>query len=219
MKKSGRFITFEGIEGSGKSTIIELVANRLRDLDEFPIVTREPGGSSLGRLLRPILLNTSTSLDSLAELYLFLADRAQHMEEEILPALASCKTILCDRFADSTIAYQAYGRGLDIEKTRKLALTHNREPDLTLLLDLDPETALERARQRNRKNGMEFSEGRFDMESMAFHARVREGFLEQARLFPDRIAIVDASLPIAQVLERCLARIAKKFDNMAGWQT
>lgn len=218
MKRHGRFITFEGIEGSGKSTVIELVANRLRDLGEFPIITREPGGSSLGRILRPILLNSSTRLDRLAELHLFLADRAQHMEEEILPGLSEGKTILCDRFADSTIAYQAYGRRLDPEKVRQLALTHERKPDLTLLLDIAPEPALERALKRNREMGAEASEGRFDLESMAFHARVREGFLEQARRFPERIAVVDASQPVLQVLESCLAHMAKKFDNIAGWQ-
>lgn len=220
MKKSGRFISFEGIEGSGKSTILALVADRLRDLGEIPVITREPGGSSLGRLLRPVLLNVATTgLDSLAELHLFLADRAQHMSEEILPVLEAGKTVLCDRFADSTIAYQGFGRGLDPDKMRQLANTHERWPDLTLLLDLPPEIALERAKKRNESLGLCELEGRFDQENLQFHSRVREGYLDQARRFPERIKIVDSSGTLDEALKACLARIAEKFDNLAGWQS
>ena len=219
MKKKGKFITVEGIEGSGKSTLVKMLADRLLDLGEIPVITREPGGSGLGRMLRPILLDARREgLDRLAELHLFLADRAQHMEEEILPSLAQGKTVICDRFADSTVAYQAYGRQLDPEMVRKICLTHSRLPDLTLLLDTSPETGLARASKRNEKAGTTVSEGRFESEKPDFHARVREGFLEQARHYPDRIKIINASESPEAVLNSCLALIAKKFDNIAGWQ-
>lgn len=214
MKQFGKFISIEGIEGSGKSTIIPQLANWFNLQGETTLMTREPGGSSLGKDLRSILLNPeNANLDKQAELHLFLADRAQHMAEEILPALATGKTVICDRFADSTIAYQGYARGMDVGKLQSLAFTHERKPDLTLLLDLPIDIALKRADSRNRKTGLAKSEGRFDAESINFHMRVKEGFLRQAALFPERIKIIDASGSIDQTLNSCLAIIRKKFHN------
>ena len=219
MSKAGRFITFEGVEGSGKTTIISMLAGRMRDLGEIPVLTREPGGSGLGRDLRPLLLDSSqTGLCAMAELYLFLADRAQHMEEEIMPSLAVDKTVICDRFLDSTIAYQSYGRGIELSRVRELAATHDREPDLTVLLDVPISLALSRARMRNAANGTEISEGRFEKEKIDFHERVRHGYLEQARLFPARIKVIDAAMAPDQVLDACLQAIENRFGSIAGWR-
>ena len=173
------FISFEGIEGSGKSTAQRLLAEHLQGLGYDPLLPREPGGCALGRSLRPILLDARTrGLSSRAELYLFLADRAQHVAEVIRPALEAGQTVLCDRYADSTLAYQGYGRGLDPEHLRRIndMATGGLMPDLTLLLDLPVHCGLERAGLRNREEGTVLSEGRFDAESLEFHERVRQGY-------------------------------------------
>lgn len=202
------FITFEGIEGSGKSTALRLVADRLRARGEDPLCTREPGGSTLGRSLRAMLLDCKSRIDPRAELSLFLADRAQHVAEVIRPALAAGRTVLCDRYADSTLAYQGYARNLDI--TAIIALnnfaTNGLKPDLTLLLDLPVETGLGRALARNEEKGSALSEGRFDAESVAFHTAVRNGFLAIARR-ENRIRVIDASLPREEVARHCLDAI------------
>ena len=202
------FITFEGIEGSGKSTALRLVAARLRARGEDPLCTREPGGSTLGRSLRAMLLDGKSRIDPRAELSLFLADRAQHVAEVIRPALAAGRTVLCDRYADSTLAYQGYARNLDI--TAIIALnnfaTNGLKPDLTLLLDLPVETGLGRALARNEEKGSALSEGRFDAESVAFHTAVRNGFLAIARR-ENRIRVIDASLPREEVARHCLDAI------------
>ena len=165
------FVTFEGIEGAGKSTAIDYLSSYLQARGHDPVLTREPGGSALGRRLRALLLDVRTgSIASRAELFLFLADRAQHVAEVIRPALEAGQVVLCDRFTDSTLAYQGYGRGLDTEYLRSLntAATGGLAPDLTLLLDLPVRCGLERAGQRNRSEGMVIAEGRFDREIVPF---------------------------------------------------
>jgi dTMP kinase len=158
--------------------------------------TRQPGGSALGRELRRILLHPENSdLAPMSELFLYLADRAQHVSACIRPALEQGKTVICDRYADSTVVYQGYGRGLD----PKLLHTLNNVavdgvwPDLTLLLDLSPEIGLKRALARNVRDNKATTEGRFEAESLEFHARVREGYLTWAALHRDRFRIIDAS--------------------------
>lgn len=206
------FVSFEGIEGSGKSTAIKFVAGHLRAMGHDPILTREPGGTGLGRRLRPILLDARTrGLGLRTELFLFMADRAQHVAEVIRPELEAGRIVICDRYADSTIAYQGAGRGMDmalLERANALS-TDGLWPKATFLLDLPVATGLERAGQRNREEGTVFSEGRFDSESVKFHERVRQGYLELARRHPERIHVIDASAPAENVALECLSTLAK----------
>ena len=200
------FISFEGIEGAGKSTVMEALAAYLADHGLDPVLTREPGGCNLGRSLRSILLDGRTrGLSSRAELFLFLADRAQHVAEIVRPALEAGQIVLCDRDTDSTLAYQGYGRGLDTEYLRRLndAATGGLAPDLTLLLDLPVRCGLGRAGERNRIKGLVVSEGRFDSESLDFHERVRTGYRALAEEEPERFAIIDAAQPPEDVALQC----------------
>lgn len=190
------FISFEGIEGTGKSTQIALLKAHLEALGRRVLVTCEPGGSRIGRELRRVLLSLENrDLCARAELFLYLADRAQHVAQVVRPALQAGLVVLCDRFADSTVAYQAYGRGLDAELLHSLnaLAVDGTWPDLTILLDIDPRTGLERAMARNTAEGKTVAEGRFEAESLAFHQRVREGYAAWAERFPKRVRTVDAS--------------------------
>lgn len=204
------FITIEGIEGSGKSTSLLLLAQELERRGYDVLRTREPGGCGLGRAIRPILLDARTrSLNIRAELYLFLADRAQHVAEVIRPALEAGQIVLCDRYTDSTLAYQGYGRGLDPEKLRRIneMATGGLVPDLTLLMDLPVGLGLERAGLRNQRLGTVLSEGRFDAESMDFHERVRQGYLALAEEEPQRIACINAEQRPEDVLLQGLSAV------------
>jgi dTMP kinase len=192
---TGTFITFEGIEGSGKSTQIALLANYLSARGIRNVLTREPGGTLIGDQVRKILLDPANrSLDPTAELLLYAASRAQHLREIILPALANGMIVLCDRFSDATLAYQGYGRGLDIEMIRSLdrIVTTGMRPDLTILFDIEAGMGIARARGRNNSLGLE-AEARFENEELVFHDRVRQGYLKLVAREPDRIRIVDAS--------------------------
>jgi len=196
------FITFEGIEGTGKSTQIKLLKAHLESLGLGVRTTCEPGGSRIGAELRRVLLSLDNrDLCPRAELFLYLADRAQHVAQVVRPALDAGEIVLCDRFADSTVAYQAYGRGLDEELLHTLngQAVDGLWPDLTILLDIAPEAGLTRAVERNRAEGKTVAEGRFEAESLAFHARVREGYRSLARRFPQRMRLVDASGSIEEI--------------------
>jgi len=200
----GMFITFEGIEGSGKSTQIALLANHLTARGVRHVLTREPGGTSIGDQVRKILLDpANSSLDPAAELLLYAAGRAQHLREIILPALADGTNVLCDRFSDATLAYQGYGRGLDTEMVRSLdrIVTSGMRPDLTLLFDIEAASGIARARGRNNRRGLE-AEARFENEELAFHERVRQGYLMLLAQEPDRIRVVDASLSPGAIQEK-----------------
>ena len=191
----GVFVTFEGIEGSGKSTQIGLLADYLTASGRPVTLTREPGGTPIGDQVRKILLDpASKGLDPVAELLLYAASRAQHLREVILPALEKGRVVLCDRFSDATLAYQGHGRGLDIDMIRALdrIVTGGRRPDLTILLDIGAAAGLARARGRNSSRELEH-EGRFENEETAFHHRVREGYLALAKEQPERFRGVDAS--------------------------
>lgn len=191
----GKFITLEGIEGSGKSTQIVLLANYLKSLGIRMVLTREPGGTLIGDQVRKILLDpANTTLDPKAELLLYAASRAQHLKEVILPHLEDPGVVLCDRFADATLAYQGYGRKLDIDLIRMLdrIVCAGLRPDVTILLDIDAAAGVARARGRNNSRGLE-TEARFENEAIAFHERVRQGYLALARQEPERIRIVEAS--------------------------
>ncbi len=210
------FITFEGIEGAGKSTAIAAVADALEKRGFRVLLTQEPGGCALGRTLRALLLDQKSVIASRAELFLFLADRAQHVAEVVRPALAQGVFVLCDRYADSTLAYQGYARGLDLASLRLLSAeaAGGLEPDMTLLLDLPVEEGLARARRRNERLGTASSEGRFDAESLAFHAKVRSGFLAIAGEEPGRVRIVDSSRPAAEVQTQCLGHLETLLQGL-----
>lgn len=200
------FVTVEGVEGAGKSTLLGMLSAEFERRGLSFIRTREPGGCGLGAKIRPLLLDVSSRVDSRAELFLFLADRAQHVEETIRPALARGEWVLCDRYADSTIAYQGYGRGMNVETLQTLNdyATGGLWPDRTLLLDLPVETGLERALARNGREGLSQSEGRFEAEALAFHRRIREGFLERAARWPERFCVLDATLAPEELLAASL---------------
>ena len=212
-RRHGCFITFEGIEGSGKTSQIARLAERLDDGGEPAVVTREPGGSPLGRRLRSLLLGGELArIEPMSELLLYVADRAQHLRELIEPTLASGAHVLCDRFLDATLAYQGYARGLDLEFIRLLHQKPplDRRPHRTILLDLDPEVGLERARRRNDELGLSVAEGRFERENLAFHQRVREGYLALADAEPFRFRIVAAE----GTLDEIEARIADLLSDL-----
>lgn len=190
------FITFEGIEGCGKSTQAKRLVNRLRELAVPLVFTLEPGGTSVGQKIRRILLDSRNQhLSPLTELLLYAADRAQHVEEVIKPALEQEKWVLCDRFFDATTVYQGYARGLDM----KLIVTLNEKaspgirPDITFLIDCAVEIGLERALKRNR---IQFQEGqdRFEREKKDFHEAVREGYLTMAMEDRERFVVFDGTL-------------------------
>jgi dTMP kinase len=213
------FVTFEGIEGSGKSTAASLLAEYLLERELDLLLTKEPGGCSLGRSLRHTLLDArGKNLSSRAELFLFLADRAQHVAEVIRPALEAGQIVLCVRYADSTLAYQGYGRGLDTEFLRRLneSATGGLAPEITLLLDVPAPCGLMRAGQRNREAGTTISEGRFDSESLAFHERVQQGYRALASEEPERFAVIDASQPVEDVALQCLSAVEKALRQRNG---
>ncbi|MDK9718759.1 MAG: dTMP kinase [Trichlorobacter sp.] len=189
------FITFEGIEGCGKSTQIALLATALQQVGQRVLLTREPGGCPIANQIRTVLLDAANSaLVPMAELMLYAASRAQHLAEVIRPALSDGVIVLCDRFSDATRAYQSFGRGLDrqtIETLNNLAC-NDISPDLTVLLDCPVEVGLGRARQRIEATSGPREE-RFELESLAFHQRVRDGYLQLAAAEPDRFVIVDAT--------------------------
>ena len=219
----GLFITFEGIEGSGKSTQVDRLAVRLRE-HLLPVVTagekfnmritREPGGTEMGDKIRDLLLDLrSTALRPKAELFLYLAGRSQHLETVIHPLLAKGTIILCDRFSDATIAYQGFGRGLkqhsDFARVVRYA-ADGLQPDLTLLLDMDPRIALARVGKRGAIN-------RLDRETLAFHTRVRRGYRDLADRFPRRIKMINANSPedvvtnqIEQLVRPLLSRLSPR---------
>ena len=197
---TGLFITFEGGEGSGKTTHLKSLAHYLRDLGDEVVETRDPGGTTIGKEIRTLLLSPESAATSdSAELLLYEASRAQLVREVITPAIARGAVVLCDRFTDSTLAYQGFGRGLDQDLIRKLNhfVTGGLGPDLTILLDLDPRTGLERC-TRSIRAGRAFRD-RIAAEPLAFHQKIREGYLTLAREEPDRFRVIDASLSVAQI--------------------
>lgn len=197
----GKFITFEGLDGSGKSTQAEKLARSLRARGVSVTVTREPGGTATGEKIREVLLHSATSgLSSLTELALMFASRAQHIHEVILPALADGRVVLCDRFTDSTEAYQGGGRKLGSKIVLQMheILCGGLRPDLTILLDNDIAFTVERARRRNQKTGRRSEkhaakdENRFEQENRAFFGRVRHAYLNIAQREPHRVQLVNA---------------------------
>jgi dTMP kinase len=209
MSRRGKFITFEGLDGTGKSTQMRKLAAVLRAAGYKVLETREPGGTATGEKIRRVLLDSATEgLSPLAEMALMFASRAQHIAEVIQPALDRGQIVLCDRFTDSTEAYQGSGRKLGSESILKLhrILCGDLQPDLTILLDSDPAKSVGRARRRNQRashgsnigsnktsSKLHHDENRFEQETRAFFARVREGYMTIAKREPQRVVAVDAS--------------------------
>ena len=189
------FITFEGVEGSGKTLQIGHAEAHLRSNRIPCLLTREPGGTGFGLALRRVLLYESgPARTPMSELLLYLADRYQHLREVIEPAVQSGVVVLCDRYHDATRAYQGGARGISVEVIDSLAaILGIPDPDGTILLDIPAELALERARMRNSSAGSASEEGRFEAEDLSFHRRVRAAYLDLARKFPERIRVIDAA--------------------------
>lgn len=203
------FITFEGIEGSGKTTQIRLLAQHLDSRGVQHVITREPGGTEIGEKIRGLLLDPANeAMAPLAELFLYGAARSQHIEEIIEPAVAQGKVVLCDRFTDATVAYQGYGRKLPMNVIRVINSLAAAEikPDLTILLDLDAGEGLARARARNAE-GDNSASTRFDDEEMAFHRRVRQGYLEIARENSTRIRVISAEPPPEKISRQVISLV------------
>jgi dTMP kinase len=199
----GTFITFEGGEGTGKSSQLAVLRAALCAGGRAVVETQEPGGTTIGREIRGILLNPArTGMTAVAELLLYEASRAQLVGEVIRPALARGEVVLCDRFTDSTVAYQGYGRGLELDIIESLnrLVSGGLRPDCTFLLDLDPAAGLARVRQRT-------PEDRMEAEVLEFHRRVREGFLAIARREPDRVVVLDGTRPPGEIATRIRDRV------------
>ena len=201
----GTFITFEGIDGSGKSTQLRLLNNFLRANGWNPLVTREPGGTPVGLRLRAALLDATEEVDPLTELLVFAADRAQHVRRVIRPALESGHIVISDRYADATVAYQGAGRGFSPQLIAEIVqlATEGLKPDLTVLFDVGIEESTSRTTRRSTgKSSNKTGRDRLDIEDAEFHSRVREAYLRIARAEPKRVKVVDASGPVEQTQER-----------------
>ncbi len=215
---AGKFVVFEGVEGSGKTTQLQrlhqwlLTDVKMRIPDLSVVNTREPGGTALGTGIRQLLLSQASSeaIVDRAELLLYAADRSQHVESFLKPYLTKQAIILCDRYTDSTIAYQGYGRGLDldlIQQVNQLA-TNGLTSDLTIWLDVDAATGLSRVQQRGNAD-------RIERAALAFHQRVQAGYQQLADQYPDRIVRIDASLSVAEVAQHIRAIWQQQFPELS----
>jgi dTMP kinase len=218
MLRRGKFITLEGLDGTGKSTQMRKLAAALRAAGHKVVETREPGGTAPGEKIRKVLLDSGTAgLAPLAEMALMFASRAQHIAEVIEPALVAGNIVLCDRFTDSTEAYQGNGRRLGSAAVRDLhrVLCGNLQPDLTLLLDTNPHVSLGRALRRNKRASKNATrshdENRFEQETRAFFGRVRDGYAAIARREPGRVTVVDARGTPGQTHQQILEIVQKKL--------
>jgi dTMP kinase len=202
---NGIFITFEGPEGAGKSTIINMVASQFNNT----LLTREPGGIDIAEQIRRVILaKENTAMDPRTEALLYAAARRQHLVEKVMPALEAGKVVLCDRFVDSSLAYQGYARGLGIDEVYKINqfAIENMMPDLTIYFDIEPELGLMRI---NKNKGREVN--RLDLEDLTFHQKVREGYHLLLAQFPERMVKIDASGTIEEVLNETVKLVTEKI--------
>lgn len=209
--KSGLFVTFEGGEGAGKSTLAASLRDALKAEGHPVLFTREPGGTAFGEELRNLLLHHKSKVFDKAELFLFLSSRIQHIEEQIKPALSQGAIVLCDRFNDSTIAYQGNARGLGMDFVAQLCTLACGDfaPDLTFLVDLDPKVGLARTNRRRQGAAVDRLEG----EALAFHDKVRDGYLHLAKQFPDRICILDGTCEPNQLLSQAHTILSARLSK------
>jgi dTMP kinase len=212
---TGTFITFEGIDGSGKSTQLRLLGNFLRANGCDALLTREPGGTALGVRLRAALLDAMEEVDPLTELLVFAADRAQHVRRVLRPALNAGKVVFSDRYADATVAYQGAGRGFSPELISQIVqlATEGLKPDLTLLFDLSIDESINRTSRRT--SGRSSGRDRLDVEKADFHERVRDAYLQIARAEPERVKLIDTSGPV-EYTQDCLKEIVIPFLQSRG---
>lgn len=205
-KNTGKFITLEGIEGAGKSTMLNFISEQLQQAGNEVVVTREPGGTRVGEKLREILLdNSNTRLSDDAELLIIFAARAQHLQQVIRPALNAGQYVLCDRFTDASYAYQGGGRNMSTERIRQLEdwVQQGLEPDLTILFDLDVATGLRRAGKRGEAD-------RFEQEHVDFFERIRQCYIDRASAEPERFRVIDAASTVDNVKQQILEVLKDK---------
>ncbi|KGR89167.1 thymidylate kinase [Ureibacillus massiliensis 4400831 = CIP 108448 = CCUG 49529] len=210
--KRNLFITFEGPEGAGKSTVLQQIVKRMQEEKIEVLATREPGGIEIAEKIREVILNPAhTAMNERAEALLYAAARSQHFYEKVLPALQKGKLVLCDRFIDSSLAYQGYARGIGIDEV--LAINEfaigKRLPDITILFDIEPEVGLARIQKHSSREV-----NRLDVESLAFHNKVREGYQEVIKRYPERIKVVNADQSLEQVVEEVWNILTKVLNEM-----
>ncbi len=212
--REGLFITFEGGEGAGKSTLINKIYDELIKQGHSTVKTREPGGTKLGEQIRQVILShdTAAPIGTRAELLLFLASRVQSLDEVILPALKAGKVVLCDRYNDSSSAYQGHARGLGIDRVEALAnlACEGLTPDVTFFLDLDPDVGLKRTRNASRESPAD----RIEQEKLAFHNQVRKGFLELAERHSERFVVINAEHSPDEVFQAAWSTLTKHFSRI-----
>ncbi|WP_261134703.1 dTMP kinase [Bacillus sp. Marseille-Q3570] len=209
--QNGLFITFEGPEGAGKTTIIKQIEKEVSKQIQV-LCTREPGGIDIAEQIRSVILNPeNTKMDGRTEALLYAAARRQHLVEKVIPAIEEGKLVLCDRFIDSSLAYQGYARGLGIEEVYSINrfATEDRMPDLTVYFDLSPEVGLSRIDDNEQRE-----KNRLDLEKMEFHKKVQEGYKRVLGMFPDRMVVVNAEQPIEKVYQDVLALIEMKLGEI-----
>jgi len=206
MSRAKGFISFEGIEGSGKSTQAKRLAAYFRSKGQKVIHTAEPGGTTIGQKIRELLLDPENHMEPLTELLLYYASRAQHVREVIYPAILDDTIVITDRFADSTVAYQGYARGIDLKLLSRLneIVNPDLKPFLTFMLDLDVEEGLKRNRKASKKD-------RFELETVEFHNRVRQGFLQIASEEPERVKVIVASRSQDEISEEIIKLIEEQW--------
>jgi dTMP kinase len=209
MATPGIFVTLEGPDGAGKSTQIKLLCKQLDALNVHYLTSRDPGGTGLGKQIRRLLLNPETNVHPLSELLLYQADRAQHVQEVILPALNKGLLVICDRFIDSTLAYQGYGRGIDLALIHELnaIATNGVAPDLTILFDIESQAGLSRLHPSGHD--------RMEKQALEFHQKVRNGYLELAQQDTNRWRVIDATRPLSLVQEDLRRILADKLGISA----
>jgi len=207
--KNGLFISIEGLDGSGKTTQVQGIKTYFENKGIQPVMLREPGGTNIGEKIRHIVLDANnTEMDSVSEMLLFAASRAQNVAENILPALNEGKVVICDRFIDSSIVYQGYGRELDVDEVLNvnLAAIRHRLPDITFFLDKNPEASLKRRKDTTKAD-------RLENEKMEFHIRAYKGFMELCRKYPERIIKLDAEDSIEAINKKIVTTLDSRLER------